>query len=61
MTPKDMLTNPHFCPMPWTGIMYNFDGSVKNCIRSDFAKPIGNIKNNTIEEIVTGAENIARQ
>lgn len=59
MTPKDMLTNPAFCPMPWTGIMYNFDGTVKNCIRS--AETIGNIKNNTIEEIVLGPENDSRQ
>ena len=45
--------------MPWTGIMYNFDGTVKNCIRS--AETIGNIKDNTIEEIVSGAENDSRQ
>lgn len=57
MTPKDMLTNPTFCPMPWSGIMYNFDGTVKNCIRSSGS--IGNIKNNTIEEIV--GNNLARQ
>jgi sulfatase maturation enzyme AslB (radical SAM superfamily) len=30
--------------------MYNFDGSVKNCIRS--SAPIGNINDNTIEEIL---------
>jgi MoaA/NifB/PqqE/SkfB family radical SAM enzyme len=59
MTPKDMLTNKAFCPMPWTGLMYNFDGRVKNCIRS--AETIGNIKDNTIEEIVLGAENDAHQ
>lgn len=59
MTPKDMLTNPAFCPMPWTGIMYNFDGTVKNCIRS--AETIGNIQHNTIEEIVQGSVNTVRQ
>ena len=57
MTPKDMLTNPSFCPIPWSGIMYNFDGEVKNCIRS--SAPIGNIKDNTIEEIIS--KNAARQ
>ena len=57
MTPKDMLTNPSFCPMPWSGIMYNFDGEVKNCIRSSGL--IGNIKDNTIEEIIS--KNTARQ
>lgn len=50
MTPRDMLTNPTFCPMPWTGLMYNFDGTVKNCIRS--AGPLGDIKNQSIDQIL---------
>lgn len=50
MTPRDMLTNPTFCPMPWTGLMYNFDGEIKNCIRS--AGPLGNIKDQSIESIL---------
>ena len=50
MTPRDMLTNPYFCPMPWTGLMYNFDGEVKNCIRS--AGPLGTIKDQPIESIL---------
>ena len=41
--------------MPWTGLMYNFDGNVKNCIRS--AGPIGNIKDAPIEEILLGPTN----
>ena len=61
MTPKDIFTNPAFCPMPWTGLMYNFDGKVKNCIRSAETMPIGNIANTPIEEIVLGKENVARQ
>ena len=61
MTPKDMLTNPYFCPMPWTGLMYNFDGKVKNCIRSVGSMPIGNIQDNPIDQIVLGSENINRQ
>ena len=62
MTPKDMLTNPHFCPMPWTGLMYNFDGTVKNCIRSD-AKTgaLGNIKDQSIEQILLGTINTTKQ
>ncbi len=59
MTPKDILTNTNFCPMPWTGLMYNFDGTVKNCIRS--SAPIGNLQNNTIEEIVQGNINTLTQ
>ena len=50
MTPRDMLTNPSFCPMPWTGLMYNFDGKIKNCIRS--AGLLGNIKDQPIESIL---------
>ena len=51
MDSKEYLTNRAFCPVPWTGIMYNFDGTVKNCIRS--AEPIGNIKDTPIEEILS--------
>ena len=61
MTPKEMLTNPTFCPIPWTGFMYNFDGKVKNCIRSVESMPLGYIQDNTIEQILTGKENISRQ
>lgn len=61
MTPKDMLTNPAFCPMPWTGLMYNFDGKIKNCIRSVDTMPIGNIQHDSIENIVLGDENRLRQ
>jgi sulfatase maturation enzyme AslB (radical SAM superfamily) len=61
MTPRDMLTNPYFCPVPWTGLMYNFDGKVKNCIRSVSNMPMGNIKDQPIEQIVLGSENINRQ
>lgn len=59
MTPKDVLTNRNFCPMPWTGLMYNVDGKVKNCIRS--AGELGNLKNNTIEEILHGDINLDTQ
>ena len=48
--------------MPWTGLMYNFDGKVKNCIRSDFTTGgLGNIKDNTIEEILLGPINVTKQ
>ena len=59
MTPKDMLTNRTFCPMPWTGLMYNFDGQVKNCIRS--AGAIGDLKHETIQDILTGSTNVSAQ
>ena len=50
MDSKEYLTNRAFCPVPWTSIMYNFDGTVKNCIRS--ADPIGNIQDRPIEQIL---------
>jgi uncharacterized Fe-S cluster-containing radical SAM superfamily protein len=59
MDAKKALTNGVFCPMPWTGLMYNFDGSVKNCIRS--AGKIGNIKDQSIEQILLGDENLDTQ
>lgn len=59
MDAKTALTNGSFCPMPWTGLMYNFDGTVKNCIRS--AGEIGNIKDQTIEEILLGRTNLETQ
>ena len=59
MTPKDILTNRNFCPMPWTGLMYNVDGKVKNCIRS--AGQIGNLKDQSIEEILQGPDNLDTQ
>ena len=61
MTPKDILTNPYFCPMPWTGLMYNYDGEVKNCIRSVETLPIGNLQDNQITDILLGEENKSRQ
>ena len=61
MTPKDVFTNKSFCPIPWAGIMVNHEGRVKNCIRSVHSMPIGDLKNDRIEDIVLGAENVKRQ
>lgn len=55
MDPKKILTNGVFCPMPWTGLMYNFDGKIKNCIRS--AGSIGNIQDQSIKDILLGQKN----
>lgn len=59
MDPKRALTNGVFCPMPWKGLMYNFDGKVKNCIRS--AGSIGDLKQNSIEEILHSETNVNTQ
>jgi len=56
MDSKEYLTNRNFCPIPWTGLMYNFDGNVKNCIRS--SSPIGSIQKNSIEQILNGLQNV---
>jgi len=62
MTPKDILTNPYFCPMPWTGLMYNFNGQIKNCIRSDTATgSLGNIHDTPVEQIMLNDINITKQ
>lgn len=37
--------------------MYNFDGNVKNCIRS--SQPIGNIQNKSVEDILHGVQNMS--
>jgi sulfatase maturation enzyme AslB (radical SAM superfamily) len=39
--------------------MYNFDGTVKNCCRSN--DRIGNIKDGPIEKILLGPKNVAKQ
>jgi uncharacterized Fe-S cluster-containing radical SAM superfamily protein len=59
MDAKTALTSGVFCPMPWTGLMYNFDGTVKNCIRS--AGQIGNIQQHDIADILTGPANLDTQ
>ena len=56
MEDKEYLTNKNFCPIPWTGFMYNFDGTVKNCIRNP--KPIGNLKDSSLIEILQGEVNL---
>jgi len=48
--PKEYLTNKSFCPIPWTGFMYNSNGDVMNCIRSQTA--IGNLKEASLPDIL---------
>jgi organic radical activating enzyme len=59
ITPKQILTTGTFCPMPWTGLMYNTNGTVKNCIRS--AGQLGNLKDQPIEDILHGSTNLDTQ
>jgi len=55
MTPKELLTNKSFCPIPWTGFHIDPTGKVKNCICS--FENIGTILDNSIEEVLTGSAN----
>lgn len=50
MDSKEYLTNKSFCPIPWTGFMYNSNGDVMNCIRSQTA--IGNLKHSSLHDIL---------
>lgn len=54
MDPKTAI-NGTFCPVPWTGFIMMPNGEVKNCILSNTV--IGNINDNTIEEILAGETN----
>jgi len=40
-----------FCILPWTHFYANADGAVLPCCIGNYQKPIGNLRNNTIEEI----------
>jgi radical SAM protein with 4Fe4S-binding SPASM domain len=57
MDAKTYLTNKAFCPLPWTGFVYNPDGTVANCTRSN--GQLGNIKDLSIEEILANSKNIS--
>jgi molybdenum cofactor biosynthesis enzyme MoaA len=55
MTPKDIITNKAFCPLPWTGFYADISGDIKNCICS--RENIGSLKDNDIHEILSGPTN----
>ena len=43
------------CPLPWTGIAVNPDGSVRNCAMSQ--RTLGNLKTASIDSILEGESN----
>lgn len=56
MEPKKFIKNKSICVLPWTGFELDPGGYVKNCIMSkDY---LGNISDNTIEEIMQGEANV---
>ena len=59
MDAKEYVTSEIRCPVPWTGIMVNHDGQVKNCIRA--YDDIGDLKTTPIRDIVLGSKNLEIQ
>lgn len=59
MDAKRALTKGVWCPIPWTGLMFNHDGTVKNCIRS--AKLLGNINNEDLDTLLHTGTNLDTQ
>jgi len=55
MNPKTYLSKKNFCVLPWTGLYIQPDGEVRNC--AIVKKPIGNINDNNINDIVLGKIN----
>lgn len=55
MDGKNYLTNKAFCPLPWTGFIYEPDGKIKNCIVS--SESIGDLKTESIQDILLGKKN----
>lgn len=55
MDAKGYFTNRSFCPLPWTGFFLQADGKVANCVMSK--ERIGDLKTNTIEEILSSPKN----
>lgn len=47
----NLLENPTFCIYPWTHIHAYPDSSVHLCCMSDMNMPVGDLKDNTLEEI----------
>ena len=57
MDAKNYIKNKSFCPLPWTGFIVHQNGDVRNCVLSK--SKIGNLKDNSIQEIVGGEKNNA--
>ena len=59
MDARRAMTKGVWCPIPWTGVMFNHDGRVKNCIRS--AGAIGDLCEDDIQDILLGPTNLENQ
>jgi radical SAM protein with 4Fe4S-binding SPASM domain len=55
MNPKTYLSKKNFCVLPWTGLYIQPDGEVRNC--AIVKEAIGNINDNSINDIVLGKIN----
>ena len=55
MTPKDYFYHPTLCPIPWHGVYIEPDGKVMTCAVA--TRPIGNLKQQSLHEILTVGRN----
>lgn len=55
MDGKNYIKNKAFCPLPWTGFIYEPTGNIKNCIVSNDS--IGDLKKENLENILNGNKN----
>ena len=57
MNPKEYFYHNALCPLPWTGVFVNPDGTIRNCAITK--QDLGNIHNTPINEILEGPTNVA--
>lgn len=55
MNKRDFIEHPALCPLPWTGIYINPDGSIKNCAISNTT--LGNIHQTALPDILNNSIN----
>lgn len=51
---QDQLVSKTFCVLPWLHLNIQPNGDIYPCCMAPYGKPIGNTKNNTLEEIWNG-------
>lgn len=56
MTPKEFVTHPTICTIPWTGFYLGPNGNIANCSISK--RMLGNIKEESINNILNCSTNI---
>jgi radical SAM protein with 4Fe4S-binding SPASM domain len=57
ITPKQYVTHPSLCPVPWTSIYYSPKGFISDCSISDHRIYVGTV--NTIDEAINHPTHVA--